>query len=678
MISSVYLVQVLAYGTLVSLLVNPVQGICPNQCDCRPTDGGTIVHCKYQRLNGFPPLSQFPQDTIELDYEHNNISVLSSLPSLTNLQRLFLDHCDIHTIAANAFGNAPALTNITLKTNRIATIDQQAFAGLPGLTGLYLEDNNLQTLPDSVFNSLNLVDLYLDGSSIHTLTDNTFSGLSVQHLSMKRNNISLLTAGHMKPLQNSLVSFHLDDNGQNLKIDANTFDGFTNLEALSLRASRVLDIAFLKFIKVKSLYLSGNIFPDLDLRPYLNLASIETLGLSDMGLVDFPADKTLRHLSSLQKLDLSKNGIKTLQSSWFEYTPELTELNLAGNKLTKLPSDLSANLEGLTSLDLSINNLNLLTERSFVGMTKLGKLDLTRNKFQVLPASLKPLFNRVMSSLFLRDNPLHCNCEMKWYREWLDTVGNGNMATQCNSPTYTYIYNLDPDKFECKEPRIISLPKRVYVKPGDDLFLNCQAAGDPAPIVKWVDHYNDSIKVEPSHGHDRTNYNSSLPWQLNSVTPEYSGIYVCTASNVAGSVTEKTEVIVTDNIPSTSVPTTTTTIATTTAAETEKPSTIILTSVATTPSDVIPSKANASNVITTTLKTEGVSTNEAKIDQKTLAIIIGSVGGVLIIFVLLLLIIHVTRHSRHKRRYDVNDKAIIYRHDTNELDMSKDSKEINV
>ena len=635
-----------------------------------------MVHCRYQRLQGIPAADQFPADTVELDYGHNNVSSLTSLPGLTNLQKLVLDNCEIQSLGSRAFANVPSLRNITLSQNKIDSIHPNAFENLPNLIGLYMEDNNVKVLPEELFTGLGLQDLYLEGNAIHRLDDKTFAGLSVNHLNMKRNNISRVTARHLAPLKSSLVSLHLDQNGRELTVEADTFTGFSMLEVLSVRASHLQDLAFLHNVNVKTLYLSGNTFPELDLLPYRGLSSVETLGLADMGLQSFRANKVLYSLSSLRQLDMSNNGILIVEGSWFQYTPLLTHLNLASNTIFQLPADLGTYLGKLTSLDLAMNILTSIRTESFDSMAVLRKLDLRNNKLQVFSSVLEPLFNRV-PELLLKGNPLHCNCEMRWYVMWLYSGAPPTAAHTCFSPRREYIFNLPLDDLVCRAPSIVTIDPVVYVTPGEDVFLRCIGEGDPAPIVEWTDPEGETLTISPSP--NRTRYKTFSTWKLSAVTEDYTGNYTCRAKNVQGEVYRVTLLVVSDDPPPTTSPEPTTAAIPTTlapvATSSASPSSSTPAPTTAAAAETRPMNAHSRTPeVTTTVQPVG----KKAMSQRTLAIVIGVAGAAIILLFLVLIIFHICRYNRHRRRYDVNDKAIIYHPDTHELDISKDSKQIDV
>ena len=97
----------------------------------------------------------------------------------------------------------------------------------------------------------------------------------------------------------------------------------------------------------------------------------------------FPAETTSEttttpnsHEPSITSLDLSGNSLTSLPSEIFAQLPTLTSINLSGNSLTSVPPGLPA---GLTALDLSDNSIGSLPDGAFNSLAQLDTLQMAGN-----------------------------------------------------------------------------------------------------------------------------------------------------------------------------------------------------------------------------------------------------------------------------------------------------------
>ncbi|XP_054708008.1 toll-like receptor 9 [Uloborus diversus] len=162
-------------------------------------------------------------------------------------------------------------------------------------------------------------------------------------------------------------------------------------------------------------------------------------------------------MSKLQHFHFSHSKLSVLRSDFFPIPMnQLVVLNLTHNEIIKVEANALARLPRLVSLDLSHNALqaieNLFSDQS----TRLEFLDISYNMIKTLGPnlfrsvpSLKRLHadnNLIVSlkqsdwkdvpstlrNIDLRDNPLHCDCDIRW----INTTFHINVVLQgvCASP----------------------------------------------------------------------------------------------------------------------------------------------------------------------------------------------------------------------------------------------------
>ena len=496
------------------------------------------VDCAHQQRSEIP--TDFPLDTEYIMFKGNNITDLSSditFPSLSKLRKLDLHIGNLRTIGPNSFRHLPALETLILSDNSISTIDSRAFRGLTALRHLDLERNIIDDMPDTVFSGLELESLWLTSNRLKTIGSDTFEGSSVVTLNLSGNAIGKPHAHAFAPLKASLKRFICNDNRQDLRFGTAAFRG-VNLTELSLANSRLnKDTSFMEHVNTIRLDLSGNRLPfsSLNLQQYTMLAKAHELRLRNMSLTSISSE-LLPNSRALQLIDLSENQISAVTSESFKFVSRLTTLLLDYNLLARLPEALTKELPRLRSLSVSNNRITTLETSELTAYADGGlrSLNMQSNRVQVMDESLRPLLDKI-GTFMMNGNPLHCNCELLWYRDWLNGPGlsEHGLYTQCMTPSPEYIVYLSDTKLACTVPRIAYVTPDKEVDEDDDVFLTCSAVADPAPEVEWTAPSGEAISITPSQNRSRTK--TTAVWRVSSISRSQAGLYRCIATNIKGS-----------------------------------------------------------------------------------------------------------------------------------------------
>jgi hypothetical protein len=172
-------------------------------------------------------------------------------------------------------------------------------------------------------------------------------------------------------------------------------------------------------------------FPDME-HLYLSECAIETIEVD-----------TFRDLINLKWLDLSNNRIKVIQDNTFRGL-SLRHLFLNGNRDLGL---YSGSFEGLVTSGLYLHECSLkrldLDVIAPLNNT-LGYLWLNGNELERVGKGFASVFES-LSHLRLGSNPLHCNCEVVWLKEFYDKhsdVFEGATAPSCLTPTKLRVSSL--------------------------------------------------------------------------------------------------------------------------------------------------------------------------------------------------------------------------------------------
>ncbi|XP_063218831.1 protein artichoke-like isoform X2 [Bacillus rossius redtenbacheri] len=398
--------------------------------------------------NNISDLSQINADTFienntrltELNLAGNPITNLgtdtksvTSVLTSHSLEKLHLRDCKIDSVAGlAALKNLPKLTYLDLSRNPIKWIRN---FGSPSLTYLDLSYCELDFLsPTALVKFPALRNLSLNGNNALSLTTGglissslshfeatycsitrpRLAGLpSLVHVNFKGNKISVLREGEFKN-NRYLKELDLSDNIIS-EIHADAFNGAEYLENLSLARNSI------------SSELPPQIFSRNQYLKYLNVSKNDIPSLKNF---DNP---------SLKYLDVGQCQIRSLDKNVLTKLPWLVSLSLSQNLLEAIPNYLSSTT--LMDLDLSYCRISTIRNETFDRLQLLRSLDLTGNRLTE-PIDVT-ILERLphLSSIWLGDNPWHCNCESKKFKKLWDHITGGDR-----------ILKTDPKTVKCQTP----------------------------------------------------------------------------------------------------------------------------------------------------------------------------------------------------------------------------------
>uniref|UniRef100_A0A2C9WA46 Leucine-rich repeat-containing N-terminal plant-type domain-containing protein n=1 Tax=Manihot esculenta TaxID=3983 RepID=A0A2C9WA46_MANES len=420
---------------------------------------------------GFERLSSLKNlEFLNLDSNHFNSDILSSLTHLSSLKYLYLYGNDMKgRINIEELNSLINLKNLSIEDNEIEGFKSfnggeellnmsnleyldiginyfgndvlSSLRGLSSLKTLWMDGNQLNGFFDLKGSNLtNLRELYLDHSSVHenllqslealpsletlSMQDCELSGIipvnqgicKLKHLQMldiSHNDLSgnlLLCLANLTSLRQLDLSFnHFIGN-----FSSSPLGGLTNLEHLSL-SNNLFQIPislspFFNHSKLKYIESRGNkIFAETD-DQYLNPRfQLESFVLSDGGYHGvFP--KFLYHQHNLQVVDLSHNQMREGFPSWLlQNNTKLEELYLINNSLSgplKLPIHSHMNLSWL---DISNNFFQgFIIPEIGTCLPRLTHLNMSGNGFSgSIPSSLGNM--SLLEYLDLSNNKLSGN-----------------------------------------------------------------------------------------------------------------------------------------------------------------------------------------------------------------------------------------------------------------------------
>ena len=86
----------------------------------------------------------------------------------------------------------------------------------------------------------------------------------------------------------------------------------------------------------------------------------------------------------------------------------------------------------------------------------LKLLDLTGNDLQSLNSSLRPTFSSI-DAVYLTDNPWHCNCQLRWFKQIPRPRHSSADAVVCFTPqplAFMEIVKVPDNQMVCRPPRV--------------------------------------------------------------------------------------------------------------------------------------------------------------------------------------------------------------------------------
>ncbi|KAI5640653.1 leucine rich repeat domain-containing protein [Phthorimaea operculella] len=399
---------------------------CPPGCICN--DDTLVVVCEESRLDVLPiALNPSIQRLI---IRNNKIKTIdSSMQFYAELQHLDLSQNHLVNIPAKSFAYQRKLQELHLNKNKISLVTNTTFQGLNSLTVLNLKRNFLEELKDGTFSTLpRLEELNLGQNRLQRIEPKAFAGLSaLRILYLDDNQLSSIPTASFS-LLGSLAELHIGLNGfTNLPDDA--FAGLNRLAVLDLNGaglSNISDNAFRGLPGLRSLNLFGN---PLGFVPTQQLSTLTRLEELYIGQTDFTVleSHSFKGLKNLKLLDISgAPRLEKIEKGAFEDNVNLETVIISNNKnLAELEDSTLLGLPKLKHLTLRDNAIMSINEAVFVGKD-LRQLDLT-------------------------DNPIVCDCRIRWLQQLLNDKGNFTQV-QCAAPEHLkdrYLKTLNADDLGC-------------------------------------------------------------------------------------------------------------------------------------------------------------------------------------------------------------------------------------
>lgn len=364
---------------------------------------------------------------VVLDISYNRISKLeqSVFRDLYSLQILRINDNFIESIPENTFSALYNLHTLIISNNRLARIDSDTFNGLYVLSLLSIDNNKISWIhPEALKNCSSLQDLHLNGNKLMHVPEVIRNVPLLKTLDLGENHIEVITNETFSDLT-QMFGLRLTENNIG-NITKGVFDKMTSLKILNLSRNKIQKVspgAFDSNINLQAIRLDGNYLSDIE-ELFAKLPRLVWLNISDNQLKWF--DYALIP-TGLQWLDIHSNQIEELGNYFeIESTLSLSTFDASANKLTEITG--SAIPNSVEVLFLNDNLIAKVQSYTFFKKPNLTRVDLFGNKI----TSLDPNALRIsavppekdLPEFYIGGNPYQCDCTM----EWLQKVNVGNRA----------------------------------------------------------------------------------------------------------------------------------------------------------------------------------------------------------------------------------------------------------
>ncbi|XP_070802848.1 leucine-rich repeats and immunoglobulin-like domains protein 3 isoform X1 [Pituophis catenifer annectens] len=563
--------------TFLSLINNKIMNILPEELklfQSLETLDLSNNNISVLEMGSFPPLV-----LKKLHISNNRIVSLEPgiFDNLANkLQVLKLNKNRISTIPQKMF-KLPHLQHLEMSRNRIKKIDGLTFQGLPSLKSLKIQKNGLVWLMDGAFWGLsNMEILQLDHNNLTEISKGWLYGLlMLEQLHLSQNAINRirpdawefcqklreldLTYNNLAKLEDSnfvglslLVRLDIGNNKVSYIADC-AFRGLSSLQTLDLKNNEIswtiedMNGAFSGLDKLKWLLLQGNRIRSITKKAFSGLDALEHLDLSNNAIMSIQGN-TFLQMKNLKELYINTSSL--LCDCQLKWLPEwlidnkfqsFVNATCAHPQALKGRNVFAVSLEGFVCDDFPKPQITVQPEtQSAIKGSNLSFI-----------CSAASSSDSPMTFAWKKDNELIGDAEMENYAhlraqggevmEYTTILRLRNVEFSNEGKYQCVISNHFGSSYSVKAkltvnilPLFTKMPMDLTIRAGATARLECAAVGHPMPQIAWQkDGGTDFPAARKRRMHVMPEDDVFF---IVDVKIEDTGLYSCTAQNIAGSI----------------------------------------------------------------------------------------------------------------------------------------------
>nr|XP_006814081.1 PREDICTED: toll-like receptor 13-like [Saccoglossus kowalevskii] len=408
-----------------------------------------------------------------LSIKHINGEILNGVLN-SSIEIIDLSRNDIVGIEPGTFHNMTNIKHLNLSSNAFCLLDKPAFEGLENLKILDLTSSHLFSVP------------YLRPLThlqVFNMSFNSLKNPINYHAFREAPNLEVLILKHTS----------LSD----LAISNGCLHNLTNLQVLDLSENeliyipRIINENILTMPNLKKIDFSNNYHAHFMNNYRATLAPLTHLESADFSAV-YPELFIFSNVTSLKELTMNNNNGQAGQwggnfnKDWVKYQiylPRLEFLSLSNSAIRVLSLDVVSSIPAIKHLDLTHNLLKSFDRSVFSTLSYLVTLDLSSNliaeaintwnqtslhtillhanKLTVIDEDwISEEYLPSLKTLDVSSNSLKCNCDLVWFRMWIETDANVNLIDYgtytCTSPTNNskliHLKDFNPNRLQCTSP----------------------------------------------------------------------------------------------------------------------------------------------------------------------------------------------------------------------------------